>query len=280
MVEAGLLSTLPENMGVLDETDRQELAELLLSVSSLPSTEFPLISAPIIPALVSILHSHPNTPRTTQSCLTTLYNLSTLLDNAAPLIAAGAITILLSLSSVKPLAGECLATLGNLVVSSAGRRELERSPMMPESLIQILAWEDEPKCQESAAYILMVLAHQSPLQRRKMAAAPAVVEVLLGVALLGSPLAQKRAMKMVEMFRDERLRGIGPHSGPQMGRAMAAVGRRGAGHEGRRLMKSIVEKSLYKNMEIITRRANGGGGGDWSEVKELVVCASSKSLPY
>ncbi|KAL6587802.1 hypothetical protein OROMI_000786 [Orobanche minor] len=150
-------------MGVFNEAERQELAELLLSVSALPNTEFPLISAPIIPAVVSILHSDPNTPRTKQSCKTTLYNLSSLLDNAGPLVAAGAITVLLSLSSpVKSLSGECLAALGNLVVNnSSRRREMERSPMMPESLIQILTWEDELLCRESAIYILMVLAHQS-----------------------------------------------------------------------------------------------------------------------
>lgn len=279
MVEAGILSNLPENIGVFDESLRKEFAELLLSISALANSQFLLISTAMIPAVVSILHSNSITTDTKQSCITTLYNLSTVLDNAGALIAAGVVTTLLTLSPVKSLSEKCLATLGNLVVNLAGRKELERNPMMPESLIEIMTWEDNPKCQESSAYILMVLAHQSSLQRKKMAAA-GVVDVLLEVALLGSPLAQKRALKIVEVFRDERQRRIGPHSGPLTGRttAVAPVNQR-SGDEGRRLMKKIVKQSLYKNMEIITRRANGGGG-DSSKEKALVVSSSSKSLPY
>ncbi|KAH6776784.1 ARM repeat superfamily protein [Perilla frutescens var. hirtella] len=283
MVEAGILSNLPENIGDFDETVRQEFAQLLLCISSLANSQFPLNSTAMIPAVVSILHSNSITTDTKHSCIATLYNLSTVLDNAGALIAAGVVTALLTSSSVKSVSEKCLAALGNLVMNLAGRKELEQNPMMPENLIETMTWGDKPKCQESSAYILMVLAHQSSLQRRKMVAAGAV-EVLLEVALLGSPLAQKRALRILELFRDERSRRIGPHSGPLMGRtAVVAPVNRRSGDEGRRLMKKIVKQSLYKNMEIITRRANGGGGGgggDCSKVKALVVSSSSKSLPY
>ncbi|KAL0407418.1 UNVERIFIED_CONTAM: hypothetical protein Slati_4055700 [Sesamum latifolium] len=140
-----------------------------------------------------------------------------------------------------------------------------------------MAWEEKPKCQELSAYILMVLAHQSSLQRQKMAKA-GIVQVLLELALLGSPLAQKRASKILQWFKDERQMKMGPHSGPQMGRVSigSPVNERDV-DEGKKLLKKILQ-SLYKNMETITRRANGDT--DSSKLKALVMSSSSKSLPY
>ncbi|PQQ03312.1 U-box domain-containing protein 7 [Prunus yedoensis var. nudiflora] len=50
-----------------------------------------------------------------------------------------------------------------------GKKAMENSTAVPESLIEILTWEDKPKCQELSSYILMILAHQSSDQRVKMA---------------------------------------------------------------------------------------------------------------
>lgn len=106
-----------------------------------------------------------------------------------------------------------------------------------------------------------------------------IVQVLLEVALLGSPLAQKRALKILQWFKDERQMRVGPHSGPQVGRIQigSPVNQRDV-DQGKKLMKKIVKQSLYKNMETITSRANGDG--DSSKLKALVVSSSSKSLPY
>ncbi|KAI3466729.1 hypothetical protein Pfo_023392 [Paulownia fortunei] len=277
MVEAGILSKLPQNIGVLEETAWQEFAQLLLSLSALANSQFSHTLARIIPLVVSILESSSSTIETKESCLSTLYNLSSVLDNAGPLIATGVVNTLVRLSSVKELSEKSLATLGNLVVTLAGRKAVEHNPMVPEGFIEIMTWEEKPKCQELSAYILMVLAHQSSLQRQKMAKA-GIVQVFLEVALLGSPLAQKRALKILQWFKDERQMKIGPHSGPQMGRMSVGspVSPRSI-DEGKKLMKKIVKQSLYKNMETITRRANGAG--DSSNLKALVISSSSKSLP-
>ncbi|KAK8592406.1 hypothetical protein V6N13_062985 [Hibiscus sabdariffa] len=42
----------------------------------------------------------------------------------------------------------------------------------------------------------------------------------------------------------------------------------------------VVAVSLHKNMEMITRRANAGGGVDASDLKSLVLSTSSKSLSF
>lgn len=278
MVEAGVLSRLPENLRQLEEADKSEFAELLVSISGLANSQFSLNSARIIPTVICILESSSSF-ETKELCLSTLYNLSSLLDNASSLIAAGAVSSLIKMSSIRETSEKSLATLGNLVVTSSGRKAVEQDPMVPEGLIEIMTWEEKPKCQESSAYILMILAHQSSLQRQKMSKA-GIVQVLLEVALLGSPLAQKRAMKLLQWFKDERQTRMGPHSGPQVGRMAIGlpVSEKDA-DEGKMMMRKIVKQSLHKNMDTITRRANGAAG-DSSKLKALVISSSSKSLPY
>uniref|UniRef100_A0A2P2QKW0 U-box domain-containing protein 7 n=1 Tax=Rhizophora mucronata TaxID=61149 RepID=A0A2P2QKW0_RHIMU len=155
---------------------------------------------------------------------------------------------------------------------------MENSSIVPESLIEILTWEDKPKCQESSAYILMILAHQCSDQHDKMAKS-GIVPVLLELALLGTPLAQKRALKLLQWFKDGRQTKMGPHSGPQTRRvAMGSPINQREAQEGKKMMRNLVKQSLHKNMEMITRRANAGE--ESSKLKALVASTSSKSLPY
>ncbi|KAJ8761135.1 hypothetical protein K2173_000814 [Erythroxylum novogranatense] len=277
MVEAGVLSKLPKNIGNSEESTRQEFSELILSLSSLANTEFPLSSSEVLPFVVGILDSS-STLETKEFCLATLYNLSAVLDNTWILVSNGVVETLLRLISVKQLSEKALATLGHLVVTLNGKKAMENCSVVPESLVEILAWEDKPKCQELSAYILMILAHQSSAQRAKMSKS-GIVPLLLEVALLGSPLAQKRALKLLQWFQDERQTKMGPHSGPQARRIVmgSPVNHREA-QEGKKMMRSLVKQSLYKNLEMITRRANAGE--ECSKLKTLVVSTSSKSLPY
>lgn len=278
IVEAGFFSKLPEKINVLDETHKQELANLILSISALANSQFSLKSTRMIPFVVSTLESSSSNIDTKESCLSILYNLSSILDNTGPIINSGAIEALMKSSVDKLTSEKALATLGNLVVTLAGRKVLENNPVVPEAFIEIMTWEEKPKCQELSSYILMILVHQSSFQRQKMAKA-GIVQVLLEVALLGSPLAQKRALKILQWFKNERHVRMGPHSGPQVGRvAFSSPLNQRDLSEGKRLMNNMVRQSLYKNMENITRRANAAG--DSSKIKALVISSSSKSLTY
>ncbi|CAK9148149.1 unnamed protein product [Ilex paraguariensis] len=277
MVEAGILSRLPESIDDLEELTRHDFAELLLSISSLVHSQFPFASSEVLPFLVCILDSNSSID-TKELCLCTLYNLSTMLENAGTLATNEVVKILLRLSSVTETSEKALAIFGNLAVTLIGKKALENNTMVPESFIEILTWEEKPKCQELSAYILMVLAHHSSVQRAKMSKA-GIVPVLLEVALLSSPLAQKRALKLLQWFKDERQMRIGPHSGPQTGRiAIGSPVNQKDVNEGEKMMKKIVKQSLYKNMETITRRANGAEVS--SKLKALIISSSSKSLPY
>lgn len=280
MVEAGMLLKLPENVNDLGESVRCDLCKLLLSVSSLANSRFPLTSPKMFPFLLAILESN-SSAETKNSCLSTLLNLSTMLDQSGNLVTDNVIHTLLNLSSIKQTSEKSLAILANLVVTLQGKKALENHPMIPESLIEILMWEEEMRCQELSAYILMILAHRSSAQREKMATA-GITPVLVEVALLGSTLAQKRALKLLQWFKNERISKVGPHSGPQARRlAIGSPLDERAADEGKAVMKKLVKQSLYKNLETITRRANVDKDSPTSsKFKALIISTSSKSLPY
>ncbi|XP_071736149.1 U-box domain-containing protein 45-like [Rutidosis leptorrhynchoides] len=278
MVEAGILVKLSENIGV-KELAKLECAQLIMSLSSLVNVQFPIDSSKILPLVLHILKSD-STVETNILCLTTIYNLSTVIENMGSLATNEIVRSLLKLASTKEASEKALAALGNLVVSSMGKKALESSPIVPECLIDILTWDDKSKSQELSAYILMILAHQSAMQRTKMEEG-GIVPILLQLALLGSPLAQKRALKLLQWFKDERQMKMGPHSGPQSRRLSSfssPLHQEDLG-KGKKLMKKMVQQSLYRNMETITRRANGDSNSS-SKVKLLVASSSSKSLPY
>ncbi|CAO2842360.1 unnamed protein product [Amaranthus hypochondriacus] len=281
ILEAGILAKLPTNIEELEDTLCYDLSQLLLSISSLFNTYFPFkLHSTLISFLLNILQSNKTTNKSKEACLGTLYNLSNVLENSGPLISNHVVDILLSLlsSSRDKILEQSLAILGNLVVTLIGKKALEENEAIPECLIDILVWENRPKCQELSIYVLMILGHQSSKQRDKMAKL-GIVHTLLEVSLLGSPLAQKRALKLLQWFKDERHVKVGPHSGPQTRSISMGLGMSdGESNEGKRLMKKMVQQSLYKNMEVITRRANTAG--ECSKFKSLVVSSSSKSLPY
>ncbi|CAL9234513.1 unnamed protein product [Arabidopsis halleri] len=282
MVNADICSKLPKNVEVLDQSTRHGFAELLLSLSSLTNTQLPVASSHILPFLMDTMNSDSTDMKTKEICLATISNLCLVLENAGPLVLNGTVQTLLRLMSAKDLSEKALASLGQLVVTQMGKKAMEDCLIVPKGLIEILTWEDKPKCQEYSAYILMVLAHQSWSQREKMAKA-GIVPVLLEVSLLGSPLVQKRAVKLLQWFKDERNVRMGPHSGPQTGwmsHGMGSPMSPRSGEEGRKMMKNLVKQSLYKNMEMITRRGNVDMESESCRLKSLIISTSSKSLTY
>ncbi|KAJ6799540.1 uncharacterized protein M6B38_207145 [Iris pallida] len=298
MVEAGLLSKLPQLMRDKAFAKDQQLARLLFSVSSLVKTQYPLQSSHFLPFLVGILDDDDETTsdEVKLTSVATLYNLSTKLDNTRPIVASGAVRSLLrvlstSTSRRRSASEGALATLGNLAASTTGRKAVGSDPSAVDALAEILAWDDEPRCQELATYLLMVVAHRSTSTQRERMSSSArsgtIVPRLLELALLGSPLARKRALKLLQWFKDERRSGVGVHSGPQAGISLRSsnptMTTTGEGEEedveeGRRAVKALVKHSLDRNMELIRRRATGLEGS--SGLKSLVAASSSKSLPY
>ncbi|XP_050936534.1 uncharacterized protein LOC103486796 [Cucumis melo] len=281
MLEGGILTKLPKK-----DSSSHEFPELLLSLSCLANTQLFLASTePIISYLLIILNNPESNSKSKTCCLATIFNISTILENTETLISNSVIPTLLKFSIIKEFSEKALPTLANLAVTSKGKQALETNSKFSEILIEILTWEEKPKCQELSAYIIMIIAHQSWAQRERLTKASIIVPALLGLALLGSPLAQNRALKLLQWLKDERRASVTAHSGPQVGDGIVEVGSGFSEKEiekGKRVMRSLVKQSLYKNMEIITRRANGGecSSSSSSIRRTLVSSISSKSLPF
>uniref|UniRef100_A0A0D3GB38 U-box domain-containing protein n=1 Tax=Oryza barthii TaxID=65489 RepID=A0A0D3GB38_9ORYZ len=278
IVQAGLLKKLPLLMDDKDMSRSQELALLLLSISSLVNTDFPLASSELLPFLVAVLSADDAPADTKLPCLGALHNLSAKLEHVRDVASSGAVRALLALSLDRKTSEAALSVLGDLAATAAGREEMEEDEAAPRALVEAMTWHDAPRCQEHAAYLAMVLAHGSRLQRRRMRRL-GVVQALLEVSLLGSPLAQRRAAKILQWFKEEGQDRIRAHSGPRMeGASSASCDDGGEGAKDRRnAVDRIVKQSLDRNMKSILRRATASV--DLTSVKLLVGSSSSKSLP-
>ncbi|KAL5202632.1 hypothetical protein ABZP36_013584 [Zizania latifolia] len=279
ILQAGLLKKLPLLMDDKNLTGSHQVALLLLAISSLANTDFPLASSEFFPFLVATLSADDVPADTKLSLLATLQNLSAKLEHVRDVVSSGAMHALLILALDRKTSGAALSILGDLAASAAGRKQMEEDEIAPRVLVEVMTWHESARCQEHATYLVMVLANGSGVQRRKMHQL-GVVQVLLEVSLLGSPLAQKRAAKILQWFKDQGQGRIRAHSGPRMEDESCHgndVG--GGGNDGhcRNAVERIVKQSLDRNMKYIMRRATASV--DLTNVKLLVESSSSKSLP-
>ncbi|KAF8726761.1 hypothetical protein HU200_019233 [Digitaria exilis] len=275
----------------------QDLALLLLAISSLANTDFPLSAASeLLPFLVSTLSAADVPAATKLPCLAALRNLSTKLEHVRDVVSSGAVHALLALvvpADKHKTSEAALSILGELATTSAaGKKAMEGDEAAPRALLDAMTWHESPRCQEHAAYLVMVLlAHGGssgggPALRREMRRL-GVVQALLEVSLLGSPLAQRRAAKVLEWFKEEGQSRIRAHSGPRMEPCQhdkdigegssVTVGHGQEVKDCQDTVGKIVKQSLDRNMKSILRRATASV--DLTNVKLLVTSSSSKSLP-
>ncbi|KAJ4804248.1 ARM repeat superfamily protein [Rhynchospora pubera] len=282
MVKAGLITKLQQLMDNKEFSRRQELPLLLLSISSLAKTNFHFATRQIFPFLIRTLNSKETPLNTRLTCLETLYNFSIQLDNIKSMVTSGAIDALLITSLDKETSEEALSVLSNLILSAEGKRGIENHQMAPKTLIEIMSREENPRCQELASYLVLVLAHGNKEQRRKMHEC-GIVPVLLQLALLGSPLAQKRALKILEWYKNEGQEKGCVHSGPRLETVSSLVlssTSDGNTEQNNIAVKRMVKQSLDRNMTSLLQRATTSREFSSISEKALVFSSSSKSLPY
>uniref|UniRef100_A0ACD5U015 Uncharacterized protein n=1 Tax=Avena sativa TaxID=4498 RepID=A0ACD5U015_AVESA len=293
IVKAGLLKKLPELTDDRDLARSHDLALLLLSVSSLANTDFPLSSAELIPFLVATISSTADdvTTDTRLSCLAALRNLSANLAHVRAVAASGAVRALLALSFLDEATSEtALGVLSDMAAASAAaRREMAEDEAAPRALVEAMARHESVPCQEHATYVVMALGHDGTgagreLMRRMRRLG--AVQALLEVSLLGTPLARSRAAKILQWFKDDGQDRIRAHSGPRTEASCSCHGSDGnAGDFGteacRNTMDTIVKQSLDRNMKSIMRRATTSVDmtTNAKSTKLLAASSSSKSLP-
>ncbi|KAM0871003.1 hypothetical protein ACQ4PT_039685 [Festuca glaucescens] len=291
IVKAGLLKKLPLLMAYRDLATSHDLALLLRSVSSLANTDFPLPSADILPFLVTILSSTTaDVPADTKlSCLAALGNLSANLEHVRAVASSGAVRALFTLSLDEATSEAALSVLTDVAAASAaGRREMAKDEAAPGALVEAVARHENARCQEHATYLVMALAHgggdagRELMRRMRRLGA---VQALLQVSLLGSPLAQSRAAKILRWFKDDGQDRIRAHSGPRTEATPSCHGSDGDGDgDGgtkpcHNAVDRIVKQSLDRNMKSIMRRATASVDMTAHATKLLVASSSSKSLP-
>ncbi|KAM0873809.1 hypothetical protein ACQ4PT_037834 [Festuca glaucescens] len=289
IVKAGLLKKLPLLMPDRDVATSHDLALLLRSVSSLANTDFPLLSADLLPFLVTIFSgTAADVPADTRlSCLAALGNLSANLEHVRAVAASGAVHALFRLSLDEATSEAALGVLVDVAAASAtGRREMAKDEAAPGALVEAVARRENAVCQEHATYLVMALAHgggdagRELMRRMRRIGA---VQALLEVSLLGSPLAQSRAAKILHWLKGDGQDRIRAHSGPRTEATMSCHGSDGDGDDGTKPCKNAVDRivklSLDRNMKSIMRRATASVDMTAHATKLLVASSSSKSLP-
>ncbi|MCO5594681.1 hypothetical protein L7F22_048714 [Adiantum nelumboides] len=227
---------------------------LFLSLSALDANKACIGISGSIPLLVNLLHKG----FTKKDALRALYNLSIHAGNVKSMIEAGCVPLLLHLISDINMADKALATLSNLAGMDVGRYAFgEHKELAYAALVDVMHWMDMPKCQERAVYVLMMIAHHSPVQREAMAAA-GVIPALVEASLLGSVLAQKRATRTLDSFRRAKA-----FSGPQQRHCTQAETVCANGSQSmtralseKKVVDGLVRQSLHRTLQRITRRAN------------------------
>lgn len=238
IVEAGLLSKLPQLQSRSNLSTKNSLTPLLLSISSLAKSQFPINPLPILSLLLPVLRSPHADTAILASAAAALHNLSAQLDNSKHIISAGAIHPLLNLCCLPTKAVEAaLSALSNLALTEEGRRAIEEDPLVPEALVNVMARskeeEEGDKCQELAGYLLMVVAGRSGEKRRRMVEL-GVVEMLMEIGLMGrSRVVRERANRMLGWLK---------------------AGEGGDVERCGREIRCLVKQSLDRNLESILNR--------------------------
>ncbi|XP_072994702.1 U-box domain-containing protein 45 [Typha latifolia] len=267
-----------------------------LSLSALDSNKSIIGSSGVIPFLVnSFQNPNPSSRQSRQDALRALFNLSIAASNAPHLVESGLVTAILAAIGDMDVTDRSLAALSNLVASPEGRRAVIRSKDALAILVDVLHWSDAPGCQEKAVYILMVMAHKAGYGERTAMVEAGIVSALLELTLLGSPLAQKRASRVLEILRVDKGKQVEDGSGfccsvPAVSAPLSIAEGKEEEEEERdemgmsdekKAVNQLVQQSLQSNMRRIVKRANLPQEFAPSEhFKALTVSSTSKSLPF
>ncbi|KAG6470130.1 U-box domain-containing protein 4-like [Zingiber officinale] len=290
IVKAGAVHKM---LSLIDSGSSQAVSEAIvanfLGLSALDSNK-PLIGAlGAIPFLISAVRSRDSSSTAKQDSLRALFNLSLASANLPFLIDDGLVPALLDSVCDMEVSERALAVLSNLVFSGEGRRAVAHCNDAFAVLVDVLWWSDAAACQEKAAYVLMVMAHKGHVSRAAMIGAGAI-SALLELTLLGTPLAQKRASRLLEILTAHKGKGaleevssscISSVSAPQCAAVSAHLDTDEGMSEEKKAVKVLVQQSLQSNMRMIVRRANLPQDFAPSDrLLALTANCTSKSLPF
>ncbi|KAK4274490.1 hypothetical protein QN277_017699 [Acacia crassicarpa] len=293
-----------ESPTALDSSVSEAIVANFLSLSALDSNKPTIGSSGAIPVLVRTLKNVDNScsPQAKQDALRALYNLSIFPTNISCILETDLIPHLINTLGDMEVSERVLPILSNLASTPEGRKAISTVPEAFPILVDVLNWTDAPGCQEKASYILMIMAHKAYGDRQAMIEA-GIVSSLFELTLLGTPLAQKRASRILQCLRVVKGKQVSEScsgkfhanvSAPMCGSSSSPCTKpRGGGRrslegdedmmmsEEKKAVKQLVRQSLQNNMRKIVKRANIPQDFVPSEhFKSLTSSSTSKSLPF
>ena len=238
-----------------DPSTQQALLACFATLSTLDRNQTLIAAAGAIPPLTNLLNNDTCNIEIQSNALELLHNLSLTQSNLKTLVHTGATTQTLNLMKNPRHSEKALAVLANLVTGPLGRRATMDTDDGVEALLAILTWGANPKWQETAVGVLMVIAEHSYGHRQTMVRKRAV-PALLELSLLGTAVAQKRAMRVLEFLRDDREQARVGHI-PKPNHHDLVIPTETAHNmvgDGREAVNVMVNQSLEHNFQHIVRR--------------------------
>ncbi|CAN6900011.1 unnamed protein product [Brassica oleracea var. botrytis] len=196
-----------------------------------------------------------------EDALRALYNLSIHHQNVSFILETDLVPFLLNALGDMEVSERILSVLTNVVSVSEGRKAVGEAVEAFPILVDVLNWNDSEKCQEKAVYILMLMAHKGYGDRRAMIEA-GIESSLLELTLVGSPLVQRRASRILESLRavDKGKQVSAPVYGITCSSSSSSLSRERNREirmsDERRAVQQLVQQSLQSNMKRIVKRAN------------------------
>ena len=193
---------------ITDESVSEAVVANFLSLSALDDNRLIIGSSGAIPFLadkfreVDTLHAQARL-----DAIRAILNLATAPENIPLIIDAGLVPDLIAAMGDMRVSEKVLSVLCCIISNIEGRNTVRSTPDAFNILIDVLNWSDSPRCQEEATFILLSMAINCSRDRREMAEA-GIMSPLLELALVGSPLAQRRASLIIECLKfpdEERL---------------------------------------------------------------------------
>ncbi|KAG2298681.1 hypothetical protein Bca4012_010153 [Brassica carinata] len=232
-----------------------------LGLSALDFNKPIIGSSGAIVFLVKTLKSFEETSssQAREDALRALYNLSIHHQNVSFILETDLVPFLLNTLGDMEVSERILSVLTNVVSVSEGRKAIGEAVEGFPILVDVLNWNDSERCQEKAVYILMLMAHKGYGDRRAMIEA-GIESSLLELTLVGSPLVQRRASRILESLRavDKGKQVSAPIYGITSSSSSLSRERNREIRmsDERRAVKQLVQQSLQSNMKRIVKRAN------------------------
>ncbi|CAA7407290.1 unnamed protein product [Spirodela intermedia] len=240
-----------------------------LALSALDANKHLIGSSGAVPFLVETFRVvDPLHAQARLDAIRALFNLAIAPENVPCLVDAGLVPDLLAAIGDMSVSEKVLPVLSSVVSTVEGRTAVIRTPEAFHILVDVLNWSDSPRCQEEAAYVLMVMVHKSYSDRTGMIEA-GIVSSLLELTLVGTALAQKRAAGILECLRAEGEEQISEGFPGAPAVAAPLTGTRAEGGppettveeepgmcEERRAVNQLVQQSMLDTTRRILRRAN------------------------